>query len=64
MTKPRRGKPDSSSPGDVPPEGLTMESLYHEMIKQFEKLESKIATKDCISNLVKIIEEQNRKFSY
>ena len=63
MTKPRRGKPDSPSPGGASPEGLTMESLHHMMIEQFEKLESKVATKDCINNLLKTIEEQNKKIS-
>ena len=63
MTKPHLGKPDFPSPEGASPEGPTMENLQHMMIEQFEKLENKVAMKDCISNLVKIGEEQNNKIS-
>ena len=39
-----------------------MDDLYHKMIEQFEKLERKIAAKDCISSILIITEEQSRKF--
>ena len=29
------------------------------MIEQFEKLETKVAMKDCISNLLKVVENQS-----
>ena len=63
MTKPHLGKPDFPSPEGASPEGPTMENLQHTMIEQFEKRENKMAMKDCISNLVKIEEEQNNKIS-
>ena len=63
MTKPRRAKSDSPSPQDAPPVGLTMDKLYQMMVEQFEKLETKVATKDCISNLLKTIEDQSKKIS-
>ena len=37
------------------------QTLSH--VEQFEKLETKVATKDCISNLLKTIEEQSKKIS-
>eukprot|EP00795_Rhopilema_esculentum_P000999 gene999-10775_t len=40
-----------------------MESRHDLRRQQFEKLENKIATKDCISNLMKIIEDQNKKIN-
>ena len=33
------------------------------MIEQFEKLETKVEAKDCISNLPKTIEDQSKKLS-
>ena len=63
MTKPRRGKSEFPTPGGSSPECLPMENLQHMRIEQFEKLENKVARKDCISGLVKIIEEQNKAIS-
>ena len=40
-----------------------MDKLYHMMVEQFQKLETKVATKDCISNLLKTIENQSKKIS-
>eukprot|EP00795_Rhopilema_esculentum_P010179 gene10179-18849_t len=40
-----------------------MENLHDLRRQQFEKLENEIATKDCISNLMKIIEDQNKKIN-
>jgi len=63
MTKPRCAKSDSPSPQDAPHVGLTMDKLYHMMFEEFEKLETKVVTKDCISNLLKTIEDQSKKIS-
>ena len=63
MTKPRCVKSDSPSSDGASPVGLTMDKLYHMMVEQFQKLETKVATKDCISNLLKTIEDQSKKIS-
>ena len=63
MAKPRRGKSEFPSPGGASPEGLPMENLQHMRIKQFEKLENRVARKVCFSCLVKIIEEQSKTIS-
>ena len=63
MTKPRRAKSDSPSPQGASLVGLTMDNLYHMMVEQFEKLEIKVGTNDCISNLLKTIEDQSKKIS-
>ena len=69
MSKPRRGKkfPSSSSPVAISPKSLEDEdcdeSLKAWMEKKFESLEERVATKDCISNLIKIIDEQSKKIS-
>ena len=46
MTKPSWVKSDSPSPQGASPVGVTMDKLYHMMVEQFEKLETKVATKD------------------
>ena len=63
MTKPRRVRSDSPSPQGASPVGLTMDKLYCMMVELLEKLETKVATKDCISNLLKTIEDQSKKIS-
>ena len=63
MTKPHHVKSDSPIPQGASLVGLTMDKLYCMMVEQFEKLDTKVAMKDCISNLLKTIEDQRKKIS-
>lgn len=67
MSKSRcRGKKrgSSSSPvASLQPDGNCDESLRGWMEKKFESLEERVATKECITNLMKIIEDQKTRIS-